>query len=60
MTAKPLYLALRLEDFQKLVRGEVVTVVTTPNYQPVRMILSDIGFTQMEEAINAARKARRP
>lgn len=57
---KPLYLALRLEDFQKLVRGEVVTVVTTPNYQPVRMILSDIGFTQMEEAINAARKARRP
>ena len=57
---KPLYLALRLEDFQKLVRGEVVTVVTTPNYQPVRMILSDIGFTQMEEAINAARRGKRP
>lgn len=57
---KPLYLALRLEDFQRLVKGEVVTAVTTPNYQPVRIILSDIGFTQMEEAINAARKARRP
>ena len=42
------------EDFQKLVKGEVVKM-TALNGQPVEFILADIGFDRIAYALERAK-----
>lgn len=51
MPSKTFMIALGLEDFRNLVAGRVVRTVTTPDYCPVHIILSDIGFAEMVKAV---------